>query len=189
MERASEGEPNWVWLGGESPRSHPSPEDAFSYGGFVEGGRPTLGNVELRGGEVVLSANSAGRAERGQELLVQILGDLAGAPSTSFQTPEEALEQRPRERPKAPDLDPEEAARLMRAYLDGHYRKVLSEPVPALDGQTPREAARSEAGREKVAGWLKHLENHEIRRARGQRQTPYDFGWMWEELGLGTYRR
>ena len=192
LERAADAEANWVWLRQETNpgQSAPlKPEGGLSFGGFAEGGAPILGNVELREGQVILSVNSAGRAERGKEFLSRTLGGLIGPPRTSFQTPEQALERPPAERPEKPDLTPEEAARIMREHLDGYYRKVLSEPVPALDGQTPRQAARSGAGRGKVIGWLKRLENNEIRRARRSGSPPYDFGWVWEELGLGDLRR
>jgi hypothetical protein len=49
---------------------------------------------------------------------------------------------------------------------------------------SPREAVRLPEGREKVISWLKSLENGESRRSREQGQTPYDFAWMWRELGV-----
>ena len=47
---------------------------------------------------------------------------------------------------------------------------------------------RTAAGREKVIGWLKMLEN----RSAGHGDGPiadYDFGWMWLELGLQEHRK
>jgi hypothetical protein len=49
---------------------------------------------------------------------------------------------------------------LVRQGLDDHYRRVLDEPIPALGGKSPRAAAKTPKGREKVAAWLKLLENH-----------------------------
>ncbi|NRB17863.1 MAG: hypothetical protein HRU33_09945 [Rhodobacteraceae bacterium] len=49
--------------------------------------------------------------------------------------------------------------------------------MPALGGKSPRQAVRSEVGREKL------LENRSAKHddaAIGE----YDFGWMWAELGL-----
>lgn len=40
-----------------------------------------------------------------------------------------------------------------------------------------------------MVGWLKYLENGEVRRARDDGSEPYDFTWMWEELGLLARRR
>jgi hypothetical protein len=89
----------------------------------------------------------------------------------------------------APKLPPEAAARVMRELLDRHYRRIIAEPLPALGNFPPREAARTVEGREKVIGWLKYLENGEGRRAHRERTPPYDFSWMWRELGVLEERR
>ncbi len=76
------------------------------------------------------------------------------------------------------------AAEITQKYLDEHYRKCLDDPIPMLDGKTPRQCAQSKKGREQVIEWLKYLENSELHRATGQGQKPYDSRWMWEELKL-----
>ena len=58
-----------------------------------------------------------------------------------------------------------------------------------LDGKSPKQAARSKAGRRKVADWLKYLENAAAHRAQAQGHPAYDFGWMWEELKLADLRQ
>jgi hypothetical protein len=73
--------------------------------------------------------------------------------------------------------------------LDQHYRGMLSQPVSMLDGKSPRQAARSKAGRRKVAEWLKYLENQTTHRAAGGGMPAYDFGWMWEELKIADLRQ
>ena len=77
----------------------------------------------------------------------------------------------------------------MREFLDRHYRQVIEEPLPALGNLPPREAVRTPEGRQKVIGWLKNLENGEGRRARKDGTPPYDFSWMWRELGVLEDRR
>ena len=73
--------------------------------------------------------------------------------------------------------------------MDRHYRGMLGEPVPVLGGKSPRQAARTKAGRRKVAEWLKYLESQTAHRAGDGRMPAYDFGWMWEELRLADLRR
>lgn len=73
--------------------------------------------------------------------------------------------------------------------MERHYSKQLDEPIPALDGVSPRQAARTWAGREKVIGWLKYLENNTARAGKDDPMGSFDFGWMWEELGLKDERR
>jgi hypothetical protein len=51
----------------------------------------------------------------------------------------------------------------------------------ALRGQTPRDAVRRKAGRERVGFILKEMENHDARVADGVR---FDFGRLRAELVL-----
>ena len=53
-----------------------------------------------------------------------------------------------------------------------------------LNDKTPRQAARSKAGRKKLIEVLKYMENMEHRQSRAAGQQPYDFGWLWKELGV-----
>ena len=59
-----------------------------------------------------------------------------------------------------------------------------------LGNLTPRAAARTKSGREKLVVWLKHLEN----RSRQQPEATdpmatYDFAWLWQELKVENLRR
>lgn len=74
------------------------------------------------------------------------------------------------------------------AGLKRHYARVLEEPLPFLRGRTPIEAARSAENRQRVADWLKSLENTAAHRAGGA-MGETDFTWMWELLGLTDLRR
>ena len=68
-------------------------------------------------------------------------------------------------------------------YYEEHYRKWLDEPLPALDGRTPREAAALKSARPKLISLLKAMENMAERQRREGRPA-YDFSRMWEALGL-----
>jgi len=152
-----------------------------------------LGHLQLRSKWLVLEVNSAARAERGKQMLMQLLSGLVATPITETQSVESALEEhRARKRSSAQDAAPKlppEEARVMRELLDRHYRRVIAEPLPALGNLPPREAARTVEGREKVIDWLKYLENGEGRRAHREGTPPYDFSWMWRELGVLEERR
>ena len=40
-----------------------------------------------------------------------------------------------------------------------------------------------------MAAWLKMLENHSAKRPAGDPIGGYDFGWMWQELGVEALRQ
>jgi hypothetical protein len=97
-----------------------------------------------------------------------------------------------RDRSSAQDdlrLPPDEERRIIHQSLTDHYRQILDEPIPSLDNQSPRKAAKKGKGREKVIAWLKMLENHSARQGREDPVGSYDFTWIWKELDLGDERR
>jgi len=158
----------------------------------LDDGAVVLGNIELADGAVSLSANSQSRAERGQALLTPLLGKLVRTPLTQIQTVEQLVASRPdREPAPADEIPPHVQASIVHEALDSHYRAALDQPLDMLGGKTPRACARTKAGREKIAGWLKFLESQSSRRGRDadEPMASYDFGWMWAELGVADLRR
>lgn len=73
--------------------------------------------------------------------------------------------------------------------LEDHYRRILDEPIPALGNRSPRSAAKTPKGREKVVAWLKRVENHGAGLDASDPMAGYDFGLMWRELGVEHLRR
>jgi hypothetical protein len=68
-------------------------------------------------------------------------------------------------------------------YYAKHYRAWLDEPVPALDGETPRAAAKDRRLRPRVVELIQGLEGM-YQGALRRREAAYDPSWMWSELGL-----
>ena len=75
--------------------------------------------------------------------------------------------------------DPDEA-RALAEFKVRHYADWLDRPLPALNQMTPRECARTAAGRERVDVLVRDMENLESR-IQGPR---YDFSGLRRELGL-----
>ena len=95
-----------------------------------------------------------------------------------------------RNRPRSTsEVPPEIETRLVHATLNKQYRAMLDQPVPMLGNLSPRAAARTKLGREKVAAWLKHLENRSRQREMADPMSTYDFAWLWRELKVGHLRR
>jgi hypothetical protein len=58
-----------------------------------------------------------------------------------------------------------------------------------LRNVSPRAAARTKSGREKLVVWLKHLENRSRQREATDPMATYDFTWLWRELKVEHLRR
>lgn len=150
-------------------------------------GETILGSIELTRNAVVLSTNSCERAGAGEAMVASTLQGLVDTPAREELTAEEMIaESGAREGSRRRTEVPTDVARApIHGHLDRHYRKTLDEPVLALGNVSPREAARSDAGRSNVVDWLKDIENHAAKAGDGaDPMTSYDFEWIWHELGV-----
>ncbi len=66
-------------------------------------------------------------------------------------------------------------------YKQRHYADWIDHPLPALEGKTPREAARNPQGRAALDVLLKDMENREQRSSQG---PPFDFGGIRRQLEI-----
>lgn len=188
--RAEENESRWTWLAPEQPhrRGRRRKED-----GDHEADRVIHGEIVLKGKMLDVRVNSDARAERVRALLSPALAGLVKEPLLERMTPERAMAESGRGGGSAPrgleGADPADVRRAVHEVASRHYRKTLEEPVPMLDGESPRQAVRSAKGRIAVADWLKGFEQMNARLPKDDPMHAYDFGWMWEELGIADLRR
>ncbi len=183
---------SWTWHGRGSPsrRISAKKHENLALQSMDDSGRTSLGDIEVKNGTVLLRTNSRERAERGRDLLASHLGPLVGPPLTSHEDIERMLDRSVDPRAEKDDeVPPEAAAEIMREYQDDHYRRALDDPLPMLDGKTPRQAVKTKKSRAQVIEWLKYLENSEYRLASQHGHKPYDMSWMWRELKLDEERQ
>ncbi len=185
-----EGPKFWNWLElASGPKTSKAPR-GLVWSVTIDDGAVVLGNVELKGRFVVLSVNSAARAVEGSKMLQRLLGHQIRTPLTEIKTVEQMRMSHDQGQSVQTELPPELAEEVIHKMLDRQYRAVLDEPVPMIGNQSPRMASRTSAGRQKVADWLKYLENQTASFSnRSDPMATYDFGWMWEELGVVDLRR
>jgi hypothetical protein len=122
----------------------------------------------------------------------QALGDLVRPPLTEIRTIKQMMAERPAREKEEPgsEIPPEIAEQIVHQFLDRQYRETLDQPVGMLGNKTPRQAAKSAAGRQKVAEWLKYLENQSSRQPNpADPMATYSFEWMWHELGVVDLRQ
>jgi hypothetical protein len=105
----------------------------------------------------------------------------AAVPLVEAQTIEQVMASRTRahKTPSSP-LSPEEERALIHPGIDRYYRDLLDETVPMLGNMTPRRAAKTMKGREKLVAWLKYMENQAANQQAGP-QWPITIS-----VGFGT---
>jgi len=142
----------------------------------------SLGTIALDTSRLTLETTSEARAERGRVLLETALGDAVRYRVTRTETLDQALAHQAPAAEAEPELGAE-AREVLTGFLEDHYRTWPDHPLPALDGRTPRHAARLKTMRSRVVALLKVLENG-MDRERREGRPAIDLGWLWNDLGL-----
>ena len=179
-------EVSWSWLSPDPGPAVPDPMHGdFALLSSLDDGSVVLGTVELQEDALVLSVNSEERAQRGMAMLAPPLEGMVREPLVERRgAMDEAGEDE-----AAEEIPPEDERLVVHALLDRHYREQLDQPIPALGDVSPRRAVGSAEGRERVAAWLKRMENQMARHEPGSPMREYDVAWLWEELGVADLRR
>ncbi len=179
----------WNWLDTNDSTGRARRRDPQMLATTMDDGATVLGTVELKGRAVVLEANSPQRAERGRTMLAAALRGMTGDPIAASGGADEIESAAPRSANPLPRISPDEEREIVQTLLHRHYMDTLDQPVPMLGNKTPRQAAKSAKGREKVVAWLKFLENSTAKQDDGSPMASYDVSWMWQELGVADLRR
>ncbi len=145
-----------------------------------DGQQTVLGRVEMRRTALRIETNSEARADALRERIEGTCGSrirhrarehtdafAAGAGSGNLSQP-----------PAPPSR---EADRLVAEFKARHYADWPDRPLPALNHRTPRECARTSAGRAEVDLLLKEMERME----HGAPGPPFDFSAIRRELSIG----
>ncbi len=139
-----------------------------------------IGRAWISGETLHVETNSRERADSLRERLEAACGDHIGHRAREHTDPLSSAVPHPQPGAKPEPPTPEQA-QLLLEFKRHHYAGWLDSPLPALDGQTPREAARTKPGRAAVDVLLKEMENSEQRSASG---AAFDFSPFRRELGL-----
>lgn len=154
----------WTWLADDT----------------LQPGTSILGHLSLSDSHLELTANSIERVEDGKVYLTEMLGELIGQPMAVHENLDSLMERYSQDK-LLDSSEPVDAPELVSEFLDQHYRKILDESIPALNGKTPRECAQGAGQHQLLTHWLKGLENNTM---SAPHMAHYDFKWMWEELGV-----
>lgn len=146
------------------------------------------GNISITDNELILECTTEKQHKKGKSLLIKHLSDLIIHKTDSFQEPHEAIASMKDTHPHdiediGSKVPMEIQKKLYTEFMQKHYEKWFTDKLPALNGQTPLEAVKTEEGKLKVIDLLKWLENSEERNKREGRPF-FDIAWMWDRLNL-----
>jgi Protein of unknown function (DUF2384) len=153
-----------------------------------DGPRRSYGRIEIRQGKLRLECNSRNRLAIGRQLVEKLAGPWLRHMGDSFESLEalkrKALDRKmPRKKREGSGVPPEVEREVLLKWKTEHYAHWVDERLPALEGQTPREASRSETGRRALENLLRIMENGE-ERARQEGAAAFDFSVVRDSLGM-----
>ena len=161
------------------PDFEPGPFVAANWFEDSAGHRRLLGDVVCDTGTLTMTTMSRPRAERLHRRLEEILGPLTVIREEHRDfDPADTL---PRTDESNDENRDDDTAEALASWLRDQDRQWLDISVPALDGRTPREAARDRRLRPRLRELLIEIENQQARLTPGAGR---DVSWLWKELRL-----
>lgn len=137
-----------------------------------------LGSLDVEGTSLVASVNSRRRATRLRKQIEKRLGSRVLFLREVVESVEAMLEQARRDGRAHEDDQPPELAEIAAQLADEHWTEWLDTPVPALGGETPRKAATTAEGRDRLSALLDDFE------WRSTAEHPAPVARLRAELGL-----
>lgn len=142
-----------------------------------------VGSIMIDGQSLTLECISKERLKRGTQRLSDLLKGHIGHKVDTFEDMEAAIERNRTERHDEEGEPDSYAQYMMESLMHQKFREWIDERIPALDGMTPREAVRSEDGRDKVVEIIKGMENSEERK-KMEGMSNMNISFIRDELGL-----
>lgn len=128
------------------------------------------GDVIIKEGKLILKTNSVERAEKGKKLLAKLLGNTIEFQKTlieSLQHKMKSLSQTKEDQNNEGKLnlmDIPEIKEQIQAMAKAHWETWFDQSIPALEHKTPREAAKTKEGRERLDALLLQFERMDEKR-------------------------
>ncbi len=148
----------------------------------------TLAVIKLTGTAMTVEVNSEARDEAIRQHIHERLGDKAEYLRTDVKSVETALREH-REKGGSQSREEEdlqkhpEVQKAMREMMERHWAGWMEESIPALDGQTPRQAMRTKSGRERLEVLIREAELRDAKAKQPGLQQPI-LDKVRKELGL-----
>ncbi|MCL4393813.1 MAG: MbcA/ParS/Xre antitoxin family protein, partial [Chloroflexi bacterium] len=139
-------------------RPHGPEFDHHAALGAERGGIRILGSLAVSRRELTLEVTSRRRLEAGKELLQRRLGCAIQHRRDEFKPLEAMLAQTPAAEEPPEAKIPAELQALRTELIAQQRRKWIDQAIPALQGETPREAVKTLAGRVRVIRLLKQFQ-------------------------------
>ncbi len=147
-----------------------------------------MGNIIVEENKLILETNSEKRTELGKKILSKHLGDDIMFQQTLLETPEQRLKSVPditnHNEEESKLLASPEVQEQLKQMAKAHWENWFDEKIPALDYKTPREAAKTKDGKERLEALLMGYEHYEDGKRNQINPFKADINYLKKKLGL-----
>src|SRR3990167_1447040 len=150
-----------------------------------------FGDVTLERDQLILATNSSKRSSQGKKLLTRYLGESVRLQRTLIESMVQKLNESSNIQ-KQLGIDDEQLNALpevqekLKKMSEAHWENWFEMPIPALANQTPREAANSQAGKERLEALLLQYDRYDLERNSKTAMFKADIPFLRQQLGLGV---
>jgi len=171
LQPGPDGSYHFPWLETTPSRATPMPI-----------GQRVLAHLTLTPTTLAITAASVRRLIACRQRVEQLLGDRVRLAGTEVKDMEQALrERKPLPQPKEPLVPPPE---VLAEIEEKMLRQWIDDSIPALGGQTPRQAAKTPEGRRQVLDLIEYAEEMQSRWPRSPGTFAPDYRKVKKMLGL-----
>jgi hypothetical protein len=146
-----------------------------------------MGHIVVEAGMLILETNSEERTAQGIKLLNKHLGNKIIFQQTLLETPEQKLKLESDDdnydQDKDEFLQQPEVQEQLKQIAAAHWQSWFDEKIPALGNKTPRQAAKTKDGQERLEALFSH---YEYRNSNSDKKNLFeaDIIYLKKELGL-----
>ena len=142
-------------------------------------------SMKITNNTLVVEVNSQERAEKAKNKICELMGELVSYKTMEI-TPIESAIKNSSGKSKIIDLNKNpEAKKAIQQIHDQHWQNWLDMNIPELGDKTPKEAAKTHAGREQLEALFSdfHYRNLSMKKS-GAQQIPVDLAFLRKELDM-----
>lgn len=147
-----------------------------------------MGHVTISEKKLILETNSEKRTQKGKKLLIKYLGDKIHFQQTLMETPEQKMKSlpdtQPQEKTATTPYDIPEVQEQLKLMAKKHWDAWFDSPIPALNDKSPRQAAKTKDGRERLEALLLHYERNDAQMDEKIHYFKADINFIKSELNL-----
>jgi len=146
-----------------------------------------MGYISIEKDKLTLVTNSEKRDQKGKKLLRKYLGKAITFQQTLKESPEQKMQSLPESDNKKEEVNTKlmalpEVQEKLQPMVKAHWENWFDDPIPFLENKTPREAAKTPEGRERLEALLMQYERHDM--DKGDHPFKADINYLKSELVL-----